>query len=127
MEFRGVDLRSSRLPDGPEYLRVDDFRAKARRVRSVLAGWSDVEREKAQWLLRLYGERWCEPLFRWRKALATPRSCGRCSNRYPRPRSVLLNERQQNDVTVTQPTTKVHADRSAPGQPSNRSAPSGPA
>jgi hypothetical protein len=70
VEFRGIDLRSSRLPEGPEYLRVDDFLAKAQQVRSMLAGWPDVEREQAQRLLSLYEERWCEPLFQWRKALA---------------------------------------------------------
>jgi uncharacterized protein YjbI with pentapeptide repeats len=74
VEFRGVDLRSSRLPDGPEYLRIDDFRAKARQVRSILAGWPDAQREKAEWLLRLYEERWSEPLFQWRNALADPDS-----------------------------------------------------
>lgn len=69
VEFRGVDLRSSHLPDGPEYVRIDDFRAKARQVRLLLAGWPDDERQNAEWLLRLYEERWSEPLFQWRKAL----------------------------------------------------------
>jgi hypothetical protein len=70
VEFRGIDLRSSRVPDGPEYLRIDDFLAKAQKARTVLAEWPDAEREDADWLLRLYEERWSEPLFRWRKALA---------------------------------------------------------
>jgi Pentapeptide repeats (8 copies) len=70
VEFRGVDLRTSGLPDGPEYLRVDDFLAKAQQARTAMSAWPDAEREKAEWLLKLYEERWSEPLFHWRNALA---------------------------------------------------------
>jgi hypothetical protein len=70
VEFRGVDLRTSHLPDSPEYLRVDDFLAKAQQARTAMIAWPDAEREKADWLLRLYEERWSEPLFCWRRALA---------------------------------------------------------
>jgi hypothetical protein len=70
VEFRGVDLRTSGLPDGPEYLRVDDFLVKAQQARTAMSAWPNAEREKAGWLLGLYEERWSEPLFHWRKALA---------------------------------------------------------
>jgi hypothetical protein len=75
VEFRnGVDLRSCVLPDGPEYLRIDDFLAKAQQARAVLVGWPKDEREDAEFLLRLYEERWSEPFFCWRGALARPDS-----------------------------------------------------
>jgi hypothetical protein len=66
VEFRRLDLRDSRLPDGPEYVRVDDFLAKARQARTVMAAWPDEERERAESTLRLAEERWSEPYFRWR-------------------------------------------------------------
>jgi hypothetical protein len=43
---------------------------KAQQARTAMSAWPDAEREKAGWLLRLYEERWSEPLFHWRKALA---------------------------------------------------------
>jgi hypothetical protein len=66
VEFRRIDLRDSRLPDGPEYLRIDDFRAKALEARTVMATWPDDERADAESTLRLAEERWSEPYFRWR-------------------------------------------------------------
>ena len=82
VEFRGVDLRTSGLPVGPEYLRVDDFLVKAQQARTAMSAWPDAEREKAGWLLRLYEERWNEPLFQWRKRSPTLiRASGRCSSR----------------------------------------------
>lgn len=74
VEFRGVDLRTSRLPDGPEYLRVDDFRAKARQARAAIVSWPEAERRTAERLLGSYEKRWSEPLFGWRRALAHPES-----------------------------------------------------
>jgi hypothetical protein len=74
VEFRDIDLRTSKLPDGPEYLRVDGFRDRARQARDTLKSWPGAEREAAEWLLGIYEERWNEPLFVWRRALANPGS-----------------------------------------------------
>jgi hypothetical protein len=70
VEFRNVDLTGTRLPDGPEYLRIDDFLAKARQARATVAGWPEGERDGAEFLLRSYEKRASEPLFCWRGALA---------------------------------------------------------
>jgi uncharacterized protein YjbI with pentapeptide repeats len=74
VEYFGVDLRSSRLPTGAEYLRIDDFLAKAQQVRPMLAALPSEDSEDAEWLLSLYEERWSEPFFQWRDALAAPES-----------------------------------------------------
>jgi hypothetical protein len=74
VEYFGVDLRSSRLPTGDEYLRIDDFLAKAQRARPMLAALSGEERKQAEWLLTLCEERWSEPFFQWRGALPVPES-----------------------------------------------------
>jgi hypothetical protein len=74
VEYFGVDLRSSRLPSGPEYLRIDDFLAKAQQVRPMLATLSDSERKHAEVLLRIHQERWSEPFFQWRRAIGADAS-----------------------------------------------------
>jgi hypothetical protein len=54
VEFRhGIDLRTCRLPDGPEYLRIDDFPEKAHRALGVIAGWPDEERDDVETTLRI--------------------------------------------------------------------------
>jgi hypothetical protein len=70
VEFWGIDLRDSRLPDGPEYLRVDDFLNRALDVRAAMADWPADQREDGDFLLRLYEERASEPFFHWRDGLA---------------------------------------------------------
>jgi hypothetical protein len=74
VEYVGVDLRSSRLPTGAEYLRIDDFLAKAQQARPMLAALPGEDGKHAEWLLSLYEERWSEPFFKWRGALPTPES-----------------------------------------------------
>ena len=72
-EFRGNDFRQARLtdvmfvyginldlqllPEDDRYIRVDDLPTRVRYARSIVSTWrTDVEREQALFLLRLYSE-----------------------------------------------------------------------
>jgi hypothetical protein len=71
VEFRGgIDLGTCRLPEGLEYIHIEDFPAKAEQARVALASWPDGERERAESLLRLYERDGVDTLFRWRGSLA---------------------------------------------------------
>ncbi|MFI7588202.1 hypothetical protein ACIB24_14125 [Spongisporangium articulatum] len=48
VEFRGgVDLRKQKLPEGPEYLYLEDAQAAVERARPIVAQWTD-EKDKSQ-------------------------------------------------------------------------------
>jgi hypothetical protein len=75
VEFRnGVDLSANRLPEGPEYLRLDRFRERLQRARAAVADWPEEERRDAEITLDIYGRNGMDELFGWRRALADPES-----------------------------------------------------
>lgn len=43
---RGVDLRLQRLPEGPEFLYVEQAASVLERARPVIEGWQDAESRK---------------------------------------------------------------------------------
>lgn len=51
----GVKLDDQRLPDGPEYIRLDQFSRRARMARSKIEGWDDRDaRDEALRVLDIY-------------------------------------------------------------------------
>jgi hypothetical protein len=71
VEFRNqVDLRSNRLPEGPEYLHLDRFRERLERARLAVADWPEEQRRHAEIILDVYQEEDMDVLFSWRRSLA---------------------------------------------------------
>lgn len=70
----GVDLSTSRLPEGPEYLHLDRFRQRLQRARAAMAAWPQEERRDAEIILDVYEEEDIDILFSWRRSLADPAS-----------------------------------------------------
>lgn len=53
----GIDLAAQRLPEGPEYIRLDRLAARIGRARAIIARWpDDTARERAFAMLRIYSE-----------------------------------------------------------------------
>ena len=74
-EFRaGLDLTDSRLPDGPEYLRIEDMPSRIAAARAAIQAWPEAERRDAENVLDIYDEHGVRTLFAWRGALPNANS-----------------------------------------------------
>jgi hypothetical protein len=70
VEFRaGLDLTDSRLPEGPEYLRLDDLPSRIAAARKAIRAWPDDERRDAEIILDIYEDQGVKTLFAWRDSL----------------------------------------------------------
>ena len=70
VEFRaGLDLADTRLPDGPEYLRLDDLRSRIAGARAAIQSWPEEQRREAEITLAIYDGEGIDTLFAWRGSL----------------------------------------------------------
>jgi hypothetical protein len=70
VEFRsGLDLTDTRLPEGPEYVRVDHLQSRIAGARTAIQTWPDEERRDAETILSIYEGEGIDTLFAWRKSL----------------------------------------------------------
>lgn len=75
VEFRaGLDLRDSKLPQGSEYLRLEDLRSRIASARQAIRSWSASERLGAETILDIYDGEGIDTLFAWRGSLPSPDS-----------------------------------------------------
>jgi hypothetical protein len=70
VEFRaGLDLSDTKLPTGPEYLLLDDFRSRLAAARAAIETWPEHERREAEIVLDIHQDEGLDMLFAWRGSL----------------------------------------------------------
>jgi hypothetical protein len=75
VEFRaGLDLTDTKLPTGPEYLRLDELRSRIAGAREAIETWPEAERRHAEIVLAIFEEEGIDTLFAWRGSLPQPDS-----------------------------------------------------
>jgi hypothetical protein len=75
VEFRaGLDLTDTKLPSGPEYLRLDDLQSRIAGARRAIQTWPEDERRDAEIVLAIYEDQGIDTLFAWRRSLPEPDS-----------------------------------------------------